>query len=85
MNRTYKPAEFASLVGRTPQTLRLWDKKGLLSAKRTPGNQRYYTDADLQKALNLDIKEVDKQVSVAGDPPSIVYGRVNITLSLGLQ
>jgi putative resolvase len=69
MNRTYKPAEFASLVGRTPQTLRLWDKKGLLSAKRTPGNQRYYTDADLQKALNLDIKEVDKQV--------IVYGRVS--------
>jgi hypothetical protein len=56
MDRTYKPAEFASLVGRTPQTLRLWDKKGLLSAKRTPGNQRYYTDADLRHALNLDIK-----------------------------
>jgi putative resolvase len=69
MDRTYKPAEFASLVGRTPQTLRLWDKKGLLSAKRTPGNQRYYTDADLRHALNLDIKEVDKQV--------IVYGRVS--------
>jgi predicted site-specific integrase-resolvase len=41
----------------------------VLPAKRTPGNQRYYTDNDLQKALNLDPPTETKQV--------IVYGRVS--------
>ena len=39
----YSPREFAKLVGRTPQTLRRWEREGLITAYRTPTNRRYYT------------------------------------------
>jgi|SRR5579859_2477904 len=43
METIYPPREFAKLVGRTPQTLRLWERKGIVVAYRTPTNRRYYT------------------------------------------
>ena len=41
--RTYKPHEFAKLIGVTVKTLQRWDREGILQACRTPTNRRYYT------------------------------------------
>jgi len=43
MTTIYSPREFAKLVGRTPPTLRRWEKQGIITAHRTPTNRRYYT------------------------------------------
>jgi MerR family transcriptional regulator, heat shock protein HspR len=39
----------ADLVGMHPQTLRLYEAKGLVRPKRTPGNTRLYSEADLER------------------------------------
>lgn len=49
----YKIGDFSKKVGMTVRTLQLWDKKGVLTAKRTITNQRYYTDEDYEKCMNL--------------------------------
>lgn len=50
----YRPHEFAKLIGKSVSTLRRWDTEGRLPAKRGLGNQRFYDDSDIAKALNLD-------------------------------
>ena len=39
----------AELVGMHPQTLRIYETKGLVRPKRTAGNTRLYSDADLEQ------------------------------------
>ena len=39
----------AELVGMHPQTLRMYEAKGLVRPGRTPGNTRLYSDADLER------------------------------------
>ena|SRR5829696_5211105 len=39
----------ADLVGMHPQTLRIYENKGLLRPKRTAGNTRLYSEADLER------------------------------------
>src|SRR5262245_47256008 len=39
----------AERVGMHPQTLRLYESKGLLRPGRTPGGTRLYTDADIDR------------------------------------
>jgi MerR family transcriptional regulator/heat shock protein HspR len=39
----------AELVGMHPQTLRIYETKGLVRPKRTPGNTRLYSEADLER------------------------------------
>jgi len=39
----------AELVGMHPQTLRIYESKGLLRPKRTAGNTRLYSEADLER------------------------------------
>jgi MerR family transcriptional regulator, heat shock protein HspR len=39
----------AELVGMHPQTLRVYETKGLVRPRRTPGNTRLYSDADLER------------------------------------
>ena len=39
----------ADLVGMHPQTLRIYETKGLIRPKRTAGNTRLYSDADLER------------------------------------
>jgi MerR family transcriptional regulator, heat shock protein HspR len=39
----------ADLVGMHPQTLRIYETKGLLRPKRTKGNTRLYSEADLER------------------------------------
>ena len=49
----YTPAVFAKRVGVSVKTLQQWDRMGVLPAKRTIKNRRYYTDEDLAAALRL--------------------------------
>jgi MerR family transcriptional regulator/heat shock protein HspR len=39
----------AELVGMHPQTLRIYENKGLISPQRTAGNTRLYSEADLDR------------------------------------
>jgi MerR family transcriptional regulator/heat shock protein HspR len=39
----------AELVGMHPQTLRIYESKGLVSPKRTRGNTRLYSETDLDR------------------------------------
>jgi putative resolvase len=43
MSTIYSPQEFGKLIGRTTNTLQKWDRKGILTAHRSPTNRRYYT------------------------------------------
>lgn len=61
--------EFAKRVGKTTTTLRRWDESGVLPAKQTAGNQRYYDESDLRKALRIELPEAEKK--------TVVYCRVS--------
>jgi MerR family transcriptional regulator, heat shock protein HspR len=39
----------ADLVGMHPQTLRIYESRGLIRPKRTAGNTRLYSEADLEQ------------------------------------
>ena len=39
----------AELVGMHPQTLRMYETKGLVRPKRTPGGTRLYSEADIER------------------------------------
>jgi MerR family transcriptional regulator/heat shock protein HspR len=39
----------ADLVGMHPQTLRIYESKGLIRPKRTAGNTRLYSEADIER------------------------------------
>ncbi|MDJ0791738.1 MAG: helix-turn-helix transcriptional regulator [Acidimicrobiia bacterium] len=39
----------AEIVGMHPQTLRVYERKGLVEPYRTPGGTRRYSDADLER------------------------------------
>ncbi len=39
----------AELVGMHPQTLRMYEQKGLVQPRRTAGNTRLYSEADLER------------------------------------
>ena len=39
----------ADIVGMHPQTLRIYEQKGLVSPKRTAGNTRLYSESDIER------------------------------------
>ena len=47
--KIYKAKEFAELIKVTVATLQIWDKKGILKAKRTPTNRMFYTEKQYKK------------------------------------
>ena len=60
----YKVGEFAEKIGVSISTLQRWDRTDVLKSKRTPTNQRYYTDEDLNKVLNLESETESKRKNV---------------------
>lgn len=60
----YKVGEFAEKVGVSISTLQRWDRTNVLKSRRTPTNQRYYTDEDLSKVLNLEAETKSKRKNV---------------------
>lgn len=67
----YKVGEFAEKIGVSVSTLQRWDRTNILKSRRTPTNQRYYTDEDLNRVLNLE-KETKSERKNVG------YCRVSI-------
>ena len=59
---TYRPKEFAKLIAKTTNTLQRWDRKGILTAHRTPTNRRFYTHEQLYEILG--VKE-NKRIAIS--------------------
>jgi MerR family transcriptional regulator/heat shock protein HspR len=56
----------ADLVGMHPQTLRMYEAKGLVLPKRTPGNTRLYSDADLERLRLIQRLTTELGLNLAG-------------------
>ena len=55
----------AELAGVHPQTLRIYERKGLVSPQRTSGNTRRYSDADIDRLRAIQTL-TDEGVNLAG-------------------
>ena len=54
----YSIHEFSKLIGRTPQTLRNWDRSGKLKPSHTGSNgYRYYSEKQLNEVLGIENTE----------------------------
>jgi MerR family transcriptional regulator/heat shock protein HspR len=56
----------AELAGVHPQTLRFYERKGLLSPKRTAGNTRRYSDRDIERLQEIQDLTQSRGVNLAG-------------------
>jgi MerR family transcriptional regulator/heat shock protein HspR len=56
----------AELVGMHPQTLRIYEAKGLVRPKRTAGNTRLYSDADVARLQLIQRLTTDLGLNLAG-------------------
>jgi MerR family transcriptional regulator, heat shock protein HspR len=56
----------AELVGMHPQTLRIYESKGLVSPKRTRGNTRLYSDVDLERLRLIQRLTTELGLNLAG-------------------
>ncbi len=56
----------AELVGMHPQTLRLYEAKGLVRPSRTPGGTRLYSDADLERLRLIQRLTTELGLNLAG-------------------
>ena len=56
----------AELVGMHPQTLRIYESKGLIRPKRTAGNTRLYSDADLDRLRLIQQLTTELGLNLAG-------------------
>jgi MerR family transcriptional regulator/heat shock protein HspR len=56
----------ADLVGMHPQTLRIYESKGLVRPKRTPGNTRLYSEADLDRLRLIQRLTTELGLNLAG-------------------
>jgi MerR family transcriptional regulator/heat shock protein HspR len=56
----------ADIVGMHPQTLRIYENKGLIRPKRTAGNTRLYSEADIQRLQLIHQLMNDLGLNLAG-------------------
>ena len=56
----------AELVGMHPQTLRIYEQKGLVQPQRTAGNTRLYSDADVERLRLIQRLTSDWGLNLAG-------------------
>jgi MerR family transcriptional regulator, heat shock protein HspR len=56
----------AELVGMHPQTLRIYESKGLVRPTRTSGNTRLYSDSDLERLRLIQRLTTDYGLNLAG-------------------
>jgi MerR family transcriptional regulator, heat shock protein HspR len=62
----YMISAVAEMYGIHPQTLRLYEREGLLKPSRTDGNTRLYTEEDLQRLEFILSLARDLGVNIAG-------------------
>jgi len=56
----------AELVGMHPQTLRMYEQKGLVQPQRTAGNTRLYSEADLERLRLIQRLTTELGLNLAG-------------------
>jgi MerR family transcriptional regulator/heat shock protein HspR len=56
----------AELVGMHPQTLRVYEEKGLVRPRRTAGNTRLYSEADLERLRLIQRLTTELGLNLAG-------------------
>ena len=56
----------ADLVGMHPQTLRMYEQKGLVRPQRTAGNTRLYSEADLERLRLIQRLTTELGLNLAG-------------------
>ena len=56
----------AELVGMHPQTLRIYEQKGLVNPQRTAGNTRLYSEADIERLRLIQQLTNDLGLNLAG-------------------
>ena len=56
----------AELVGMHPQTLRIYEAKGLVRPRRTGGNTRLYSEADLERLREIQRLTTELGLNLAG-------------------
>jgi len=56
----------AELAGVHPQTLRIYERKGLVRPERTSGNTRRYSDRDIERLRTIQELTQDEGVNLAG-------------------
>lgn len=56
----------AELVGMHPQTLRIYEQKGLVRPRRTAGNTRLYSDADVERLRLIQQLTSEVGLNLAG-------------------
>jgi MerR family transcriptional regulator/heat shock protein HspR len=56
----------ADLVGMHPQTLRIYESKGLIRPKRTAGNTRLYSESDIERLRLIQQLTNDLGLNLAG-------------------
>ena len=56
----------AELVGMHPQTLRMYETKGLVRPQRTPGGTRLYSDADVERLRIIQRLTTELGLNLAG-------------------
>ncbi len=56
----------AELVGMHPQTLRIYESKGLLRPRRTPGGTRLYSETDLERLRVIQRLTSELGLNLAG-------------------
>ena len=56
----------AEIVGMHPQTLRIYEAKGLVTPQRTAGNTRLYSEADLERLRVIQRLTTELGLNLAG-------------------
>jgi MerR family transcriptional regulator/heat shock protein HspR len=56
----------AELVGMHPQTLRIYESKGLVRPRRTPGGTRLYSEADISRLRIIQQLTTELGLNLAG-------------------
>jgi MerR family transcriptional regulator, heat shock protein HspR len=56
----------AELVGMHPQTLRLYENRGLVRPKRTPGGTRLYSEGDVERLRIIQRLTTELGLNLAG-------------------
>jgi MerR family transcriptional regulator/heat shock protein HspR len=56
----------AEIVGMHPQTLRVYETKGLVRPRRTPGNTRLYSESDLERLRLIQRLTTELGLNLAG-------------------
>src|SRR6059036_4310112 len=56
----------ADLVGMHPQTLRIYEQKGLVRPQRTPGGTRLYSESDIERLRIIQRLTTELGLNLAG-------------------